>query len=391
MSSDESLNFENINFFFLTEENFEETTKKFEKEITPFLERHKDSMLVLKDLPELRGFSTTFGSYTGRQMALYIGKNEEKLEKLKRIDLNKFYLENENELITEEGTRIHWRTNKLINVDTKELVEIEFIPMAFRGDFLLEVFKASEVPIPDVHMLIRVAVEKVGRLFHDIITKKGYFSSYPRPIKDFDKIVIKKIEKEIKKADFFIEFRFVEKSLFLSAETEIINKFSESPLEKKMGFELIKEGIPFLVQYEIRKNKKTISKPDFCIFDPSSPIAIFCDSYKYHERKKDQSLRDKRIDRKLQKRGIIVLRFTDEEINTNLEGCIEEIKEHYLGEEYALSSREVFIRKLRDIQPEKLSEWEKRFVESLKNKLSGKKDISLKEERILNQILKKLH
>jgi hypothetical protein len=71
----------------------------------------------------------------------------------------------------------------------------------------------------------------------------------------------------------------------------------------------------------------------------------------------------------------------------NLEGCIEEIKEYYLGKEYSLSTSQVFIRKLSQIDPAKISEWERRFVEALHAKLDEGMSISLKEEKILDQIL----
>jgi hypothetical protein len=99
MAKDASSNFDDISKYFLKKEDLENITKKFAEEFKPFLEKNKDSMLVLKGMPEIHGYSTTYGQYTGKQMALYISKNEKKLEKLKNIDLDKFYLEIEKTLI----------------------------------------------------------------------------------------------------------------------------------------------------------------------------------------------------------------------------------------------------------------------------------------------------
>lgn len=389
---------EDFKKYLLTKEEYEKLSKDFIKKITPFLEKNKKIMFTLKGAPKTYGFSTTFGPYTGKQFALYISKNKEKKKKLEKIDLSEFYLKIEKTIFDKEGNRINWRTNRLVDINTKEVIQIEFIPLAFRGSFLVEVLNEYEIPFIDIDMLVRAAVEKVGKLFHSAIFSEGYSSTYPRPITDIENFDINELKKEIEEADFFIELQYIEKSLFLTVEEEIIEKFSESPLEKKIGLDLIKEGIPFLVQYNITKDfpyqkskGKIISKPDFFILDPFNLIAIFCDSSKYHQRKRDQILKDRRIDRKLQKMGITVLRFTEEEINRNLEGCIEEIKEHYLGKDYALSSREVFMRKLNNIPIDKLSEWEERFVKSLRTRLSVGKDISLNEERILNKILEKFN
>lgn len=387
---EDKYNFEDFKDIFLTHDEYENITAKFIETIKPYLEENKNKMIVPKGLPEIHSFSTTFGEYKGKQLGLYIIKNSKKVADL---DLSDFYLKLDEELIKKEGEKIEWRTNLHIDKYTKQCAEVEFIPMAFEGSFLYETLQTSEHPISDFFFLIHGAVMRIGKIFSEIINEKGFSSSYPRIIKDKDEMNLDQFARETNESDFHVELRFIEKCIFLTNEEEILNTYSESPLETKIGLELIRECIPFLVQYDIKKDfpnteskKRLISKPDFFIFSPYGQIAIFCDSKKYHDRKKDQSLKDKRIDRKLQKMGIIVLRFTDEEINDNLENCIEEIKEHYLGEEYALSNNDVFLKKIYALQSHKISEWEQKFIDSLAEKLHQDKDISLKEERILNQI-----
>lgn len=380
---------------FLGKEEAKRITRNFRKRMVPYLKKHSEKIFTLKGAPRIYGISTTYGPYAGKNLALYLSKNSKK-RRLRNIDLREFYSDVEKILVNRVGDRIFWRSNSLIDVDKGEIAEIEFIPIAFKGSFLLEVMRKSEVPLMDNFMLVHAAVMTTGKLLHEAISKKGFVSTFPRVIKDFEKEDPESFAKEIEEADFYIDLQFTEKSIFSLTESEVIEKFSESSLERVIGFELIKEAIPFVIQYEIKsdfpeqKSRRTIAKPDFIILKPFNPIAIFCDSYRYHQRKRDQILKDRRIDRKLQKLSFTVFRFSEEEITGNIEGCIEEIKEHYLGKEYSLSPSEVFTRKLREIDPRRVSEWERRFIEALEIKLSQGKIISLREEKILHQIIDKI-
>jgi len=380
--------------YFLSKEQAKKIAQDFRNKMIPHLRKNRKKMFTLKGAPEIQGFSTRFGPYIGKNLALYLSKNPKK-DELKVLDLREFYSEVEKSLAENVRGKIVWRSNILVNTATGDLREIEVIPMAFRGTFLLEVMKESHIPLMDSFELVHSAVMATAKLLHEVIKGKGYLSTYPRVV-DFEREDAETFAREMEEADFYVELRFIEKSAFVLNESELIEKFSESSLEKKIGFGLIKEAIPILIQFRIRadfpkqKSKRIIAKPDFIIFDPFEPIAIFCDSYRYHQRKRDQLLKDKRIDRKLQKMGFAVFRFSEEEINRNLEGCIEEIKEHYLGKQYSLSASEVFRRKLDSIDPQKLSEWEMTFIKTLNIKLAQGKTISLKEERTLDKILRKL-
>jgi hypothetical protein len=386
----------NLKKYLLTREEAEKIAKDFRNEMITYLKKHCKNMFTLKGAPGIQGISTTFGPYVGKNLALYLSKNPKK-PKIRGMDLRKFYSEIDKAVTKKIGSEVYWRSNLLIDRDTGASIEVEFIPLAFRGSFLLEVLKKSEMHIMDRFMLVHSAVITLGNLFNEAIVAKGYSSTHPRIIKDMERENPESFTKEIEEADFYIDLQFTEKSAFSLSESELIAKSSESSLERRVGLELIKEAIPILIQHEIKadfpkqKSRTVVAKPDFIILNPSRPAAIFCDSYRYHQRKKDQIFKDRRIDRKLQKMGFLVFRFSEEEISKNLEGCLEEIKEYYLGKEYSLSSREVLMRKLTRIDPSKISEWERRFIEMVDVKLSEGKGISLKEERILNKILDKLH
>jgi hypothetical protein len=300
-------------------------------------------------------------------------------------------------LMDKVGDSFFWRSNRLVDHEDKtKTFYIEFIPMSFKGSFLLQVLEESSVPPEDAHRLIHAAVIKIGELFHEILTDMGFTSSYPREIVAEGEAAIKEMEecmRDAEEADFHVEIRFVEKSFFTLVEHELVQAFSESGLERHLGIELIKEAIPFLVQYEVKEDfpndtGQTIAKPEFIILEPLRPIAIYCDSKRYH--KGEQVFKDKRIDRKLQGLGFVVFRFSEKELVNNLRACVEEIRAQYLGgQQYALTLPEVYMRKLAIIDENNLSMWEARFIESISYKVKEGEKITLKEEAIIHTILKK--
>lgn len=376
----------------LSEEEVKKISEQFRDKMIPYLQQRREKLFSLKGSPKIQCISAEFGSYTGKDFALYLSKNSDK-DELEDIHLDQFFLKIEEILIPKTQNQIQWRSNLLIDKETREVIEIEFIPMAFMGEFLLEILKESKNPPIDSHRLIHSAVMKVGKLIHEVISELGYESTYPREI--FDNDELESILQEAMKTDFNIEIRFMAKSLFSQVENELVETYSESDLERKIGIELVKEAIPFIVQYNIRADfpKQTsdeiLATPEFIILDPIKPIAIYCDSRRYHDKKKDQILRDRRIDRKLQGMGFIVFRFSQKEIVNNTQACVEEIKSQYLGTEFAQTLTEVYIQKIMSIGVQNTSEWERRFIESLLMKISQDRKIALKEEAILHTIFKK--
>jgi hypothetical protein len=386
-SSDKQASFD-FGKYFLTADEMIKVSQEFQSKTVPFLKKNSKKMFTIKGAPEIHGISMTYGPYTGKNYALYITTNLPK----EKIELASFYIEIEKELVRIARKKIFWRTNKLIDPDSKETREVEFIPIAFRGDFLLDTLKKTPYRAADSQDLMHFAVIMAAKYIHNIIESMGYSSTYPHIITDFEKE--EKIAKEGKELQFDIDLQFVEKNLFWLTECELLKKYAESSLETKIGRGLIKEGIPFLIQFEVKddfpvqQSNTVLAKPDFVVLSPLKALAVYCDSYQYHEGKKDQILKDRRIDRRLQGLGFDVFRFGEGEITNNLEGCLEEIKSHYMGKEYALSSSEVLLKKISQIPFELISEWERKFVESILYKLNRNEGITVLEERILDTTIK---
>ena len=65
---------------------------------------------------------------------------------------------------------------------------------------------------------------------------------------------------------------------------------------------------------------------DFAIFTKGRNIDVECDSDKYHTKKEDVK-RDKQRNNILESLGWAVLRYTEDDIENNLDKCILEVKE----------------------------------------------------------------
>lgn len=119
----------------------------------------------------------------------------------------------------------------------------------------------------------------------------------------------------------------------------------QSPLERKLYLELLKERISFQTQYGLdwkgqnisvegkeyghpeNNFKNVLTIADFYIERGKQRLCIYTDGHSYHERTEDQAQHDKTIDRKLQALGYTVLRYTGKEVNENSDKIIREIKD----------------------------------------------------------------
>lgn len=119
----------------------------------------------------------------------------------------------------------------------------------------------------------------------------------------------------------------------------------QSPLERKLYLELLKERISFQTQYGLNWKGQNISVEgkeyghpennfksvltivDFYIERGKQRLCIYTDGHTYHERTEDQAQHDKTIDRKLQALGYTVLRYTGKEVNEKSDKIIREIKD----------------------------------------------------------------
>ncbi len=114
----------------------------------------------------------------------------------------------------------------------------------------------------------------------------------------------------------------------------------DSPLERDLLLELRKHKIKPIMQRRINKDAtyydfpkeldfdKLLTIPDFYIESENSKLCVYADGHSYHERTEKQALRDKNIDRELQKLGFKVLRYTGKEIRSDCQQVVENIKSY---------------------------------------------------------------
>ncbi|KAF0203407.1 MAG: hypothetical protein FD170_1126 [Bacteroidetes bacterium] len=112
----------------------------------------------------------------------------------------------------------------------------------------------------------------------------------------------------------------------------------ESPLERDLLLELRKNNIEPILQrrfnkdgsfYEFPKSidfDNILTIPDFYIEGGKTKLCVYADGHTYHERTENQALRDRNIDRELQRIGFKVLRYTGHEIRKNCSLVVENIK-----------------------------------------------------------------
>ena len=112
----------------------------------------------------------------------------------------------------------------------------------------------------------------------------------------------------------------------------------QSPLERDLLLELRKQNINAFLQRRINKDgsqydlpkeidfDNILTIPDFYIEAEKAKLCIYADGHTYHERTERQALRDRNIDRELQKLGYTVLRYTGQEIRKDCSLVVENIK-----------------------------------------------------------------
>lgn len=112
----------------------------------------------------------------------------------------------------------------------------------------------------------------------------------------------------------------------------------ESPLERDLLLNLRKQNIDVILQRRINKDgsyyefpqnidfDNILTIPDFYVESEKSRLCIYADGHTYHERTEHQALRDRNIDRELQKLGYVVLRYTGQEIRKDCSLIVQNIK-----------------------------------------------------------------
>ena len=271
--------------FLMNSDELLAVAQKFHSSIVPFLKKHKRTCFTIKGAPEIHGFSMTFGPYSGKTYALYISNQKEEI-------LKEVFQKAENALKTIIGNKVSWTSNLLIDPMTQEPKEVEFIPIAFRGDFLMDTIKRSFARPADLQDLMHFAVMEVAKYLQRVIISLGFSCSVPHIVTNFDQEALEVDKND--QLDFWIDLQFREKYVFWLTESQLLTKYAESDLETRVGRGLIKEAIPFIIQFEIKedypaqKSSTVLARPDFVVLSPLKPLAVYCDSYKYHEGKKNR-------------------------------------------------------------------------------------------------------
>lgn len=307
------------------------------------LEQYPDeSYLLLRlDKNEL-GISSTYGPYSYKDMALYFARSKIKLNE---TDFDLLFEEIREYLI--EDNFFTWTSNKIVNIDLDQTKEIELIFMGFHKDFVLKYLNETDAYILDLMFLQHGLLNYIGKMIHDFLEQKGFSSSYPKFIKNFDVETIDLLQEQNK--DFYIECRPTQKLLYMTSLLGVIKEKCDSPIEFALAKELAINNVPFIQQQEITKSfpykiegEHAFTRPDLLLWNDKSPIAIYCDGHDFHKEKEDQ-FRDRNIDRKLQLMGFIVLRYTGSEIYNNIDRCVEEILSIYIGNAWSKTPKKVLL------------------------------------------------
>jgi very-short-patch-repair endonuclease len=156
------------------------------------------------------------------------------------------------------------------------------------------------------------------------------------------------ISHRLKFSDIFLELlnKLPESILnFISTRIEerLFNLFRiiedcESPIEQLLIIALydLLDDYPdvYMVCQEKIKLKNAIYRVDVCLYigdwlnapDKCKKLVIECDGYTFHEKTKEQAMREKKRDRSLIEAGYLVLHFTGREIFIDPYQCAREIK-----------------------------------------------------------------
>ncbi|TDP80959.1 uncharacterized protein DUF559 [Halanaerobium saccharolyticum] len=113
----------------------------------------------------------------------------------------------------------------------------------------------------------------------------------------------------------------------------------QSPLEQIFYLEALKRGLGSKIKLQMiitkegkiyddidKVNKNNIlTIPDFYLDKEDQKLCLYTDGFTYHERTEKQAIRDRNIDRELQKMGFEVMRYTTKEVRNNIEDIISSI------------------------------------------------------------------
>ncbi len=129
----------------------------------------------------------------------------------------------------------------------------------------------------------------------------------------------------------------------IQTDTAILIQKAQSPIEAIFGAALVlalgeiaelefdygdsETDCPAFADAQVKVGQYRV---DFLVRFPTSTkkqyIVIECDGHDHHERTKEQATRDRRRDRQMLARGILVMRFTGSEIWKDAIGCARQVQ-----------------------------------------------------------------
>lgn len=120
-----------------------------------------------------------------------------------------------------------------------------------------------------------------------------------------------------------ISFGFTTLNRLLKSK-DILELYNIVPIEQIIEDGLKRASIKATDQYYVLSGKKRFCL-DFAVFCKQGAIAVECDNKKAHSGPRQRE-KDKRKDIFLRRRGWVVIRFLEDEIVSDLKGCLAKIK-----------------------------------------------------------------
>ena len=349
-----------------------------------------DAYIIFNHNSKMFSISATYGSYNTKKWGLYLKNNNPDLPDNRFTEV----INNLEQFIGYKNIVRHI-INEIID-DKGDLKEFEFLVYAFKKKYVLQALNRV-LPTGDNALEIEYGLlTDLAKIMHKFLKFKGITSSFPCRITSemIQSGNIPDMNKEI-----IIDLRSADKIKVNSNYEKSCLEICQSPIEELLCKKMISKYIPFIQQVVITRdgnlylrngpNEDKLTAPDFFIPFPRNMVAIYCDGHEFHNKTPAQVTRDRRIDRILQSWNLRVLRFTAMEINNNIDRCIEEIKETYLGTELTTKPKDLIVKKMLKINPAILSKTQAQFYDSFWQQLKNDIPFTIKQERSIQWMVDK--
>ena len=349
-----------------------------------------DAYITFNQDLKLFSISSTYGQYYTKKWGLYLRNKNQDLPSKQFIDII-----NSLEYFLGFKNIVRYSINEIVD-DKGDLKEFEFLAYAFKKKYVLQALKRVLPMDYDSLEIEYTLLTDLAKIMHNFLEFKGITSTFPYRITE-DMLKSGNIPDMNK--DFIIEIKSADKIKISSNYVKSSLEVCESPIEELLCKKLINNYIPFLQQVTITRNgelylkngplQNRLTVPDFFIPFPRNMVAIYCDGHEFHNKTAAQVTRDRRIDRTLQSWNLRVLRLTAMEIHNNIDRCIEEIKETYLGAELTTKPNDLIVRKMLKINPAILNKTQIQFYNSFWEQLKNNVPFTIKQERSIQWMVEK--